>query len=377
MGTEALRDPAPAALPEAAWGYLLPAGHEGRESILAAAQLAGFRAWAVTEEIRLSGLTHAPGAVVLRPGKGQDLAALRAFLTPHLTRTGHPVAPLQGAQVDQGPDLGSSRVQPLQRPRIAVLMDRPTDPTALGAVMHTLREAGLPFTQIRAGELGRARLSRFTHLLLVDDNAAGNAWRGTLGDGARLKAWIQDGGCLVGFQGGALYANRAGLLQAGFRFLQKGAEEARLREKDPKKEPEKPKAEDLTQPWGSREDRALKETIPGALLRVKVDGTHPLAWGLHGAEGAVLNLTDPILELSPSGENPLHFPKAPLKVSGLISPGLEEKLHLTAYALRESLGLGTVVAFAGDPLFRANQPYTRRAFLNALFFAPYRAQVEE
>jgi hypothetical protein len=110
---------------------------------------------------------------------------------------------------------------------------------------------------------------------------------------------------------------------------------------------------------------------------VKVDGTHPLAWGLHGAEGAVLSLSDPILELSPGGENPLHFPKAPLKVSGLLSPGLEEKLQHTAYALREAQGAGTVVAFAGDPLFRANQPYTRRAFLNAIFFGPYRSQGEE
>lgn len=377
VATEALKAFEAPALPEAAWGYLLPAGHEGRESILAAAHQAGFRAWAVTEEVRLGSATHAPGAVFLRPGKGQDMAALRAFLAPQVARTGHPALPLQGAQVAQGPDLGSNRVQPLQAPRIAVLMDRPSDPTALGAVMHTLREAGLPFAQLRAGDLGKARLARYTHLILVDDNAGGNAWKTTLGDGARLKAWVQDGGCLLGLQGGALYANRAGILQAGFRFLRKKEEEARLKEKDPKKEPEKPAADELMQPWGAREDRALKETIPGALLRVKVDGTHPLAWGLHGGEGAVLNLTDPILELSPGGENPLHFPKAPLKVSGLLPAPLEEKLQQTAYALREALGQGTVVAFAGDPVFRANQPFTRRAFLNAILFAPYRIQAEE
>lgn len=377
VSTEALSAPAVPALPEAAWGYLLPAGFEGRESLLAAAHQAGLRAWAVAEEVRLNGTTHAPGAVVLRPGRGQGMAALQAFLAPHLARTGHPVVGLQGAQVEQGPDLGSNRVQVLQRPRIAVIMDRPADPTALGAVLHTLREAGLPFTQIRAGELGRTRLARYTHVVVVDDNAGGGAWKTTLGDGARLKAWVQDGGCLIALQGGALYAHRTGLLQAGFRFLQKGAEQARLKEKDPKKEPEAPKAEELLQPWGAREDRALKETIPGALLRVKVDRTHPLAWGLHGLEGAVLNLTDPILELSPSGENPLHYPKGPLKVAGLLAAPLEEKLQQTAYALREPLGQGAVVAFAGDPVFRANQPFTRRVFFNAFFFGPYRASMED
>ncbi|HJW33843.1 MAG TPA: M14 family zinc carboxypeptidase [Holophagaceae bacterium] len=364
-------------LPEAKWGYLLPAGVEGREATLASLLHQGFRAWSIPEEIHLMGAKHEAGAVMIRPGKKQTVAELVTALRELTARNGHPALPLDGAQVELGPDLGSGRIRPLGRPRIAVLTDRPSDPTALGAVMHTLRETGLAFTQIRASDLGRARLSKFTHLILVDDNAAGQAWKATLGDGARMKAWVQDGGCLIGLQGGAIFTSRTGLLQAGFRFLQKGAEEARLKEKDPKKEPEKPKAEDLTQPWGAREDRALKESIPGSLLRVKVDGTHPLAWGLHGGEGAVLNLSDPILELSPGGENPLHFPKASLKVSGLLAPPLEEKLQNTAYALRESLGMGAVVAFAGDPVFRANQPYTRRAFLNAIFFGPYQSAGEE
>lgn len=377
VGLEPVKAPPSADLPEARWGYLLPAGFEGRERTLAALLQQGFRAWVVTEEVTLRGVRHAPGAVVVRPGKDQPLAGLTVALRGLQGRNGHPVLALDSAQVEQGPDLGSGRVAPLGRPRIAVLMDHPANPSALGAVIHTLREAGLSFTQIRVSDLGRARLSRFTHLVVVDDNGSGQAWKSALGDGARLKAWLQEGGCLVGLQGGAAYASRAGLMQAGFRFLDKRAEEARLKEKDPKREPEKPKAEDLLQPWGSREDRALQESIPGALLRVKVDGSHPLAWGLHGAEGAVVNLSDPILELSPAGETPLHYPKGPLKVAGLLATPLEEKLALTAYALREPQGQGTVVAFAGDPVFRANQPFTRRAFLNAIFFGSYRKAAED
>ncbi|MBI3132304.1 MAG: hypothetical protein HYZ13_13370 [Acidobacteria bacterium] len=377
VGTEPLKAASVPDFPEAKWGYLLPAGHEGREATLAALLELGSRAWCVTEEIQVKGHKLLAGTVLLRPGKGQTLPELTSALRDLAARHGHPVLPLEGAQVEQGPDMGNGRIQPIARPRIAVLTDRPADPTGVGAVMHTLREAGLRFTQIRATDLEKTRLAKFTHLILADDNGSGQTWKGSLGEGARIKAWIQDGGCLVGLRGGAVYASRAGLLKAGFRFLQKSAEEARLKEKDPKAEPEKPKAEDLTQTWGSREDRALKESIPGSLLRVKVDGTHPLAWGLHGSEGAVLNLSDPILELSPGGENPLHFPKAPLKVSGLLAQPLEEMLQQSAYAFREALGTGTIVAFAGDPLFRANQPYTRRAFLNAIFFGPYRSHGEE
>jgi hypothetical protein len=280
-------------------------------------------------------------------------------------------------------------------------MDRPASPTALGAVMHTLRETGLPFAQVRADRLGGALLHRYTHIVLVDDGGAGSGWKSVLGEGgaAKLKAWCAEGGMLVGLQGGAVFASRAGLTETGFRHLARAAEEARLKEKDPKKEPEKRNPADLVQPWAKREDRALQESIPGALLKVAVDTGHPLAWGLHGSDGAVLNTSDTILELSAGGENPIHYPgpaaKPPaekkegekkdgekkaeekpapgpdLKLSGLLPKPLEAKLHHTAYALRERKGRGGLILFAGDPVFRGASPYTTRAFLNALFFGAY------
>lgn len=393
VGVEPIAEPNDASIPEARSAYILPAGFEGRENMLATLLNEGFRGTVATEPFGMVNQRFEPGAVVF-PLRLNDGAKLLARIRDLAARNHHPVQAANTALSDSGPDLGSDRVYTLTAPKVAVLIDRPTDPTALGAVMHTLRESGIAFAQVRAERIGNAQLHRYTHIILVDDHAAGKSWQRILGEGgtSSLKSWTTEGGVLIGLQGGAIYASRAGLADAGFQFLSKNAEEARLKEKDPKREAPKPDAADLIQPWSGREQRDLQETIPGALLHVKVDLSNPLAWGLHTADAAVLNTSDSILELSPSGENPIFYPGnpkkdpkdsknsyegEPLKVSGLLPKALEPRLRLTSYALREHHGAGAVILFAGDPVFRGMSAFTTRAFLNAIFFGAYRANYED
>lgn len=377
VGTGPLPSGDPAALPEAGWGYLLPGGQEGQERLLAALLQEGYRATALAEPAVLRGQKLPAGTVIL-PNRTNP-PGLRARLEALARRHRHPVLAVDTAQTDAGPDLGSNRTVILKTPRLVVLMDRPASPTAFGALAHTLTEAGLPFVQLRADRLAAATLARFTHLVLVDDGAQGKAWQQVLGEpgAAKLKAWIAEGGNLLAFQGGAAYASRAGLTPTGYHLLAKAAEEARLKEKDPKREAPKADPADLVRPWDKREDRALEESIPGAYLKVRVDGSHPLAWGLHAGQGAaVLDTSNPILELSAGGENPIHYAKEDLKVSGLLPKPLEAKLQQSAYALRERSGQGAVILFAGDPVFRAQTPFTRRVLFNAIFFCTYRPAFE-
>ncbi len=359
--------------PEGAWGYLIPAGYEGTERTLATLLQEGFKATALAEPAVYKGQRLGAGTLVL--SSRSNPATLKTRLQALARQNQHPVVPTDTAQMTSGPDLGSNRALILKAPRLAVLMDRPAQPTAFGALAHTLTEAGLPFVQLRADRLGAASLARFTHVVLVDDGAQGKAWQQVLGEGgaAKLKAWITEGGSLLAFQGGAAYASRAGLTPTGYHLLAKAAEEARLKEKDSKREAPKADPADLVRPWDKREERTLQESIPGAFLKVRVDGSHPLAWGLHAEGGAaVLDTNNPILELSAGGENPLHYAKEELKVSGLLPKALEPRLQQSAYALRERSGQGAVILVAGDPVFRAQTPFTRRLLFNAIFFGAYR-----
>ncbi|GLH66308.1 M14 family zinc carboxypeptidase [Geothrix edaphica] len=371
---------APAAeepLPAAAWGYLIPGGYEGAERTLAALLQDGFHATALAEPATFKGRRFGPGTLVLPRRTNPESLAGRLQALARENR--HPVVAMDTGQMDAGPDLGTNRALILRTPHIAILMDRPANPMAFGAVAHTLTEAGLPFVQLRADRLGATPLSRFTHVIVVDDGALGKGWQQALGEGgaAKLKAWVTEGGSLLAFQGGAAYASRAGLTPTGYHLLAKAAEEARLKEKDPKREAPKADPAELVRPWDKREERALEESIPGAFLKVQVDGSHPLAWGLHAEGGAaVLDTSDPVLDLSSGGENPLHYGKEELKLSGLVPKAMEARLQQTAYAFREKLGLGAVILVAGDPVFRGQTPFTRRLLFNAIFFGAYRPAPE-
>jgi len=373
VATEPLKPATSTPLPEAAWGYLLPGGYEGLDRSLATLLAEGFKATALAEPAVFQGQKLEAGTIVLP--LATNAPNLRARLEQLRALNQHPVLATDTAQMTKGPDLGSNRTLFLKAPHLALVMDRPSSPTAFGALAHTLIEAGLPFVQVRAERLGGAALKGFTHLVLVDDEAQGRGWQQVLGEGgaAKLKAWLAEGGTLLAFQGGAAYASRAGLTTTNFHLLAKGAEEAHLKEKDPKHEAPKAEPAELVRTWDKREERSLEESIPGAFLKVRVDGSHPLGWGLHAPQGAAVLVTgDPVLELSAGGENPLYFPKEDLKVSGLLSKAMEAKLQQSAYALREHSGRGTLILVAGDPVFRAQTPFTRRLLFNAIFYGPYR-----
>ena len=166
-------------------------------------------------------------------------------------------------------------------------------------------------------------------------------------------------------------ASPDGITDAGVSFLARKDEDARLKDKDPKHEAiPVPEAERL-HGWAEREEQALQESIPGAMLKADIDPTHPLGWGLNALEAAVLDTSDPVLELSPGGENPLRFGKGDLGLSGLLPGGLETRVRGSAYALRERKGRGAVILFSGDPVHRGCSPFSTRAFFNALFFGAY------
>ena len=288
---------------------------------------------------------------------------------------------------NDGTDLGSNKVRFLRKPKIAMLMDSPINSSDYGSLWFLLeKQIGLPFSPIRAESLRDADLNQYNVLILPPDNGDGRSYTRLL-DKARISEWVNNGGVLIGIRGGAIWAtkHRGGIASTGFHWVRRDAEEQRIEEEranakpgEPHEEEPQPSKEEKEKQNQAKLDRKLmkyadreqdyrRELIPGTVLRVNVDNTHPLGFGLP-QQMAVLDRTAPILELTSKGENPAYFAKDSLKLSGFISPENEKKLSLTAYALRERVGSGHVVLFADNPTFRGHWDATARLLLNAIFF---------
>jgi hypothetical protein len=107
--------------------------------------------------------------------------------------------------------------------------------------------------------------------------------------------------------------------------------------------------------------------VPGSLLRVRWDTTHPLAWGMP-EEGAVFYARSPVWEVEPGARNVrvvARYPERGLLLSGYAQG--EERVAGRAALVEAQVGRGRVVMFGFRPQHRAQPHATFKPLFNALY----------
>lgn len=381
---------------ERAAAYVFPSDSLGAIKLLGHLLEQNIRAYVSLKPFKLASQQFPAGSIIVpSETNAPDLSAQMAKL---VAADQQPVTATDTLMSDDGVDLGSERVRFVRKPRIAVLMDTPTNSSDFGALWYLFEQRlDLSFTPIRTESARDVDLNNYNVLILPPDRGDGRGYARYL-DKVKIADWVRGGGVLIGIRGGALWAtkSRSGLTSVTFHFVRPEEEEARIQEEKaaspatgaaaqasasspipatstPAGGPsdvEKKKQADIEKKlikYADREKRMRSEEVPGAILRANVDTTHPLGFGLN-EQMPVLDDTAPLLDLSGKGENVVYYPKENLKLSGYISSENERKLAQTAYVIREREGRGYVVMFADNPVFRGFWDGTTRLLLNAIFF---------
>lgn len=336
----------------AAYAYVF--GYESNASLKLMAQLLKeeFRLAVARASFTLGEKAFAPGTIILRVERNP--ARLHERIGELAVQTGVRVLAVNSAATDAGITLGSHYVQDLKPPRIAVAAYEPTSGRSYGSLWFLFEQVlDYPFTPIRTQYLRRADFSKYDVIILPDGSDA--AYEAVLGkEGlARLKAWVEAGGVLIGLKGGAALATRKDVEWTSARLV------GRPGPAPPGKEPEKPAAE-------PEKEVAL---TPGAIVRVELNPAHFLAFG-YAPEQIVLHNSNLIFTPSKDGTNVASYAKEKLRVSGFIWSDTEARLAGSAYLMDENLGSGHVILFADDPNFRLLWPRLTRLFGSSVFFAP-------
>jgi len=116
-------------------------------------------------------------------------------------------------------------------------------------------------------------------------------------------------------------------------------------------------------------DLAAQRTISGAIVRAKVDNTHPLAFG-YGDEMPLFRKGTTLLEASENPfVTPVRYTDNPL-LSGYIGAQSLAEMNKQPAVIAKRHGKGLVVRFANNPLFRGFWRGTERLWVNSLFFGP-------
>ncbi len=248
--------------------------------------------------------------------------------------------------MDKGPDIGSGDVRLIKAPKVAMLTGEQTSGLSAGEVWH-LFDKGLnyPITLINANDLGTVTLSDFDVLVMPNGNYR------MLSDRAatdRLKEFVRSGGKLIAME------NALSKFTSG---------DWNLKEKEDKTDDKSEYA--ALKKYENRERDQLPESIPGAIYKVLLDNTHPLAFGYPDTY-YTLKQDGTVYEFLKEGWN-VGVLKKDNYVTGFAGAQVKNKLKDAMIFGVEDIGSGQVIFLADDPIFRSFWENGKLLLCNAVF----------
>ncbi len=359
-------DPGPPTLPPAASAnaagldrpYAYLAEWQSFEDLqwLAAVLRAGVKLRFAREAFEIDGRRFEAGTLILTR-KGNEALGERFDRLVHETAAalGQPVYPVATGYVTAGADFGSADVPFLKKPRVAVLAGPRLSAYASGEVWHFFdQQLAYPVTLLDADDFGDVRLDDYDVLVLPS-----GAYADVLTDErlAALKEWIGAGGRLVALERAAAFL--AG--KEGFALQRKEQEDDEKKDQqDEAKDPER-----LLRTYARRQREAISDDVPGAVFRVRLDATHPLAFG-YGDAYFTLKRNDDAFAFLEKGWN-VGVLRQDARASGFVGAKAGKKLDDTLVFGVQEMGRGAVVYLLDDPLFRGFWYNGRLLFGNAVF----------
>jgi len=245
---------------------------------------------------------------------------------------------------DKGPDLGSSKFELLVNPKVLILGGEKVGANDFGQVWHFMEQTiHYPHTVVSPASFGNVDLDLYTTLVLPSGWYSFSETERT-----SIKDWISDGGRVIAINGALRnFADKDGF---------------GLKKKSNKKEADE---EEIQLTYEQSQRDFLKNFIPGAIFKIKMDHTNPLAAGF-SKNYFSLRTGATAYEPLEKGWNVgvLNSNADHLGFAGSATlPNLKNSLMLGV----EQKGSGDIIYFVDNPLFRSFWSEGARLLTNAIF----------
>lgn len=271
-------------------------------------------------------------------------------------------------RMQEGWDLASSSNRPIERPKVALMVEPPFSTYTSGQLYFLFdQDTRLPVERIRTSILqqtampkfgqryGGADLNDYDVLILP---GGGSGLRQLLQEEQldEWKAWLRSGGVLIAHESAAGFftKDQSGMTNVALRAVPGDTTGA---------------ADYL--PYVERRDYYGKKRIPGSALNARIDVTHPLAFGMK-EEVYGLKFGTTAMEPSNDLQSVGYYQQNPesLLVAGYASPENLEHLAGGTWAGVVNVGRGKVVLLADNTQYRAFWRGPSRLMQNAVMLLP-------
>lgn len=171
----------------------------------------GVKVRVATEPFVHASVSYAAGSLLIR-NDDQNLDLAGPLASEQARGDAH-FSLVDGARVDDGPDLGDPGFVLLDAPSIAILTGACTDAASTGALWHLFdMSMGIAVTLLDIARLSAVNIGRY-NVLILSDIADPGAFLSALhaGVSSQLHTWVASGGTLIALGAGARMLAAAGL----------------------------------------------------------------------------------------------------------------------------------------------------------------------
>ncbi len=297
----------------------------------------------------INGKKYEAGSLIIARTSNETLGSkLDEIVQKTASEAGLQVTKLTSGFVDKGADLGSDKIRYIKKPTVAALSGNQVSSLAFGEVWHFFeQQIAYPLTVIKFEDINRVNWNE------IDVLIAPNGYYENL-DNEKIVAWIKAGGKLIAIDNALKsFADKKGFA---------------LKTKTEKKETDDKKKEDpyaILKVFENRERDNISDNIPGAIYKINLDNTHPLAFG-YPKYYYTLKLDNNVYSFMEEGWN-VGIIKKDNYVTGFAGFKTKEKLKDGMLIGVDEIGKGSIVYLADDPLFRSFWENGKLLFSNAVF----------
>jgi hypothetical protein len=331
---------------ESSYGYLIRWNLYNAPMALYRLQEKGIRVLMTGRSFSTSDGDFYQAGTLFIPVKTQQVEEnmLRYILAEVSALTGMDVFPVFSGNTMEGISLGSPNMTTLKKPGLMLLVGNGISSYEAGEVWHLFDvRLGIPVSLVTIDKFNGINLNGYNRIIMVNGNYRAISEQKK----DELKKWLEDGGNIIAFKGGAKWL--ANQKMAFIEFRQEKMDTL-----------EQKKYQDLEKDRGAQE-------IGGSIFRTRIDLSHPLCYGYPDDELFIFKNGKYFFEKSKNPYNrPVIFEDDPL-VSGYISKDNYKNIKNSSAVAVSAIGRGRTICFSDDPVFRNYWFGTDRLFLNAVF----------
>ena len=247
----------------------------------------------------------------------------------------------------KGIDLGSNNFRINKPVKVALLIGEGVNSYEAGEVWHLMdTRVGMPLSKIRLSQFSRVSLDKYTTLIMV----SGSYNQLTKIDIEKINDWVKKGNTLITIAQGSNWAIEKELVKE---TLLETSNDSIFSRKN----------------YVSAAENIGRERIGGAILKVDLDLTHPLAFGYRDSSIPVYKNNNVFINRTKDHYSSVGIYSKDPHIDGYISEkNMKNNFKNTASLIVSRLGSGRVIIFADNPNFRGSWYGTNKLFLNAIFF---------